>query len=373
MSTRAGSRVGDLRASPRSRRARGMRMSISTTSGSSRRGAVDRLVRRWRPRRRPRCRRGARAPGGSPRARATGRRRSGRGCSCAPSGQPGVDARSRRSGARADVERRRRRARRARASRPARGRRRRRAAAPSAPRPSSAISSSSARGVVAHGDRTRAPAPACLSAFVSASWTIRYAARSTPGRQRGGLALDAQRRPAARRARARSASSSTRGEARRGVAPPSRQPEPASAAQLGERLARRRSRSAPTHSRARSGSRSTRPSAPPAWIAITLTLCATASCSSRATRTRSAVTAARASRARGCARSRALRRRLSRVSCAVAAHDAPDDPRQRDAAEQRGHDAVGIERRRRARPAPAAMQRRARRRRAGRSACAPIA
>ena len=49
---------------------------------------------------------------------------------------------------------------------------------------------------------------------------------------------------------------------------------------------------------ARSGSRSAMPTEPPAWIAITLMLCATASCSSRATRIRSLVTAAAASRMR---------------------------------------------------------------------------
>ena len=54
------------------------------------------------------------------------------------------------------------------------------------------------------------------------------------------------------------------------------------------------------HCAARSGSRATSGSAPAAWIAMTLMLWATASCSSRATRMRSAVIAACASCARAC-------------------------------------------------------------------------
>ena len=113
------------------------------------------------------------------RARATGRRRSGRGCSRAPDRQAGVDAEAA-VGRAARRRACRRRARPARASRSGRGRRRRR------PRRRRGAARrrrrSRARRRAARSGRrpTRAPAPACLAAFASASWTIRYAARSTP-------------------------------------------------------------------------------------------------------------------------------------------------------------------------------------------------
>ena len=113
------------------------------------------------------------------------------------------------------------------------------------------------------------------------------------GGQRLGFALDAQLDREAR-SRARPTSASTR--ARLGCAvssagAPVSRPSSASASRATDSIST-------AHSAARSGSRSTIPSAPAAWIAITLTLCATASCSSRATRMRSSVTAARASRSR---------------------------------------------------------------------------
>ena len=54
--------------------------------------------------------------------------------------------------------------------------------------PSSTTSSSSASPAVADRDRRRGVAPAWRSVFVSASWTIRYADRSTPAGERDGRA-----------------------------------------------------------------------------------------------------------------------------------------------------------------------------------------
>ena len=82
---------------------------------------------------------------------------------------------------------RRRRAARARACRRGRGRRRRSRCA-AARRGRGRRSRARARRRASARAPRSARAPACLSAFVSASWTIRYAARSMPGRQRAALA-----------------------------------------------------------------------------------------------------------------------------------------------------------------------------------------
>ena len=141
-------------------------------------GGQDGRRARRPPRRRPRSRAPTRGSCGSRPGRATGRRRSGLSSSHAR-----LDAVGGRStdepaaGPRAGLDACRRRARRARAARSARGR----VPSPAASeRPSLAISSSSSSS----RQRTVTQAcagPAYLSAFVSASWTTRYAARSTPG------------------------------------------------------------------------------------------------------------------------------------------------------------------------------------------------
>ena len=84
--------------------------------------------------------------------------------------------------------------------------------------------------------------------------------------------------------------------------------------------------------------------APPAWIAITLMLCATASCSSRATRIRSLVTAAAASRMRRRSTSTPLLPFLESVSRpALPLTRRPTVHGSDDAAQQRRHDPLGVE------------------------------
>ena len=231
----------------------GMRMSISTTSGSEPADAVDRLVavRRLADdlevgmvlQHEPEARR----------ARATGRRRSGRGCSCALPAAAGRGPRTRRPGG---GRRRacRRRARRARACRSARGRRAR-CVRPGAARSAAVVADLELDGalLVAHDD-PGARGAACFDAFASASWTIRNAARSTPARACAGSpsTRSSTGRPPSR---ARCASASTRASPGGGRRPRS--------AGSGEPAAARRSRRAPTasissaHSAARAGSRST--------------------------------------------------------------------------------------------------------------------
>ena len=187
---------------------------------------------------------------------------------------------------------RRRRASRARACRRGRGRRRRRARSRAGPGPRSRISSSSSRSP----QRTRTSVgarSAYLSAFVSPSCTTRKAARSSPAgsERRSPSTCSSTGRPASR---ARSTSAPTPAivgcGARASCSSSSRCSTPSS-----RRISASASR--PVRSicaaaaTARSGSRSRIRRAPPACTTITLTLCATTSCISRAIRRRSSAAA----------------------------------------------------------------------------------
>ena len=152
----------------------GIRTSIRTTSGASARGPARPPRARRPPRRPPRCRAAAsriirnpaRTSAWSSAISTPGQRRS-RGPVRVGSGAHREAAAESRAG----VERRRLERRPARACPPARGRTRRRHAGP--PRPSSTISSPSCRRRPTSADDPARAGPACFSALVSASWTIR--------------------------------------------------------------------------------------------------------------------------------------------------------------------------------------------------------
>ena len=128
---------------------------------------------------------------------------------------------------------------------------------PFGPRPSSAISTSTARAVVAHDDpRARGARRAwrCWPAPPARSGTRR--GRRPPGSGAGSPST----RSSTGRPRVAGALRRARPRARGSAAAPSLRPRrPTSAAELGQRLARRPPRSASAHCAARSGSRSTMP------------------------------------------------------------------------------------------------------------------
>ena len=137
--------------------------------------------------------------------------------------------------------------------------------------------------------------PACLSALVSASWTIRYAARSTACGSGRARALDVELHvEAARRARSRPARRCRppRAGGPRRLLPVARR-TPSDRRISPERSCGRCPRSWPTATSARAGSRSMTLRAPWACMTMTPTLCATTSCSSRAIRARSSASAIR--------------------------------------------------------------------------------
>jgi hypothetical protein len=139
--------------------------------------------------------------------------------------------------------------------------------------------------------------PACLSALVRPSWTIRYAERSMPGGSRRGSpsTVSSTGRPGgAHLLEQRVEPASTLGWGASEASATGSRSSPSMPAQLDDRLA---AGVLDRHERLarRSGAVASTCSAAPAWSTITLTLCATASCISRAIRARSSATASRAS------------------------------------------------------------------------------
>ena len=88
------------------------------------------------------------------------------------------------------------------------------AARPCGPQPSSATSTATRAALVADGDRGARRRRRAWTALASASWTIRNAARSTPGGERAGSPSTSSVDGQAGRARRAAASSSTPREAR---------------------------------------------------------------------------------------------------------------------------------------------------------------
>ena len=154
----------------------GIRMSIRITSGVELAGRARPPRRRPRPRRRRRCRRASRGSGGSRSARAPGRRRSGRGCS--PAASPSGISRRHEIAAGGGRFRLRRAAEHRDALAHSGQAVARRSCRRLPPRPSSRICESKVVAV-ANAAPARARRVGCLSVFVSASWMIRYAERST--------------------------------------------------------------------------------------------------------------------------------------------------------------------------------------------------
>ena len=181
--------------------------------------------------------------------------------------------------------------------------------------------------------------PACFSVFVSASCTMRYAARSVLLGSASGLALDAQVQLQAGGAGAvrqlADARDRRRGPQLRAPRPPgagSRACGEARRAPRGRRSARSAARR-PTPGASAAGRAAPRP----AWITIAETLCATTSCSSRAIRARSRATAACASSSRS--RSSCARLELEAVGDLGAPVDEPADEPAREE-DERGEDVV---------------------------------
>ena len=135
--------------------------------------------------------------------------------------------------------------------------------------------------------------PACLSAFVSASCTIRYADTSMLGRQLDRLALDVHldrksRGGDLRREIVEPPEARLRGERGAFVGGPQHAEQPA---HLRRAPARPRARSRRARHASRRGRRSSMRRPPRACRTITLIACATTSCSSRAIRARSSAIA----------------------------------------------------------------------------------
>ncbi len=180
--------------------------------------------------------------------------------------------------------------------------------------PSSSIRSR--RTPSAYAKRTRAcREPEWRTTLVRASCTMRKAARSAPGGNRGGSPSVSTVRPAAAACSTSSGSRSRPGAGARGAAP-------------GARRVPRTWRTSPSASlladlmvvsaaRACSGSLSSSASPMLAWTLMTEMLCARTSCSSRAMRSRSSSARRRAASARS-ARSRAHCSRRTRASSARA-------------------------------------------------------
>ena len=179
------------------------------------------------------------------------------------------------------------------------------------------------------------PRPACLRTLVSASCTIRYAARSISAGSGRGRRGDVCRPAGPRRRSARSSRSRPgRGAAGRRLAGRVQRVEhrPHLAQRLG---AGRLIASGPR--RACSGSRSIRCAPTPARTLISDRWWPSTSCSSRAIRSRSSLACRRsAPPARAAARSAAgLRLQLHRVRASARAYDAPGSPRRRRWARRR--------------------------------------
>ena len=182
-------------------------------------------------------------------------------------------------------------AQRARACRRSRARCRPPSAGGAAPSSTTSISTASAGSARV----TSAASPAWRSVLVSASWTMRYAERSTPGGQRRAAPSGGRRPQSGRRAAAGQLGEPLEGGLRRGRVAPSSGPDRAEQpAQLGQRLAPgaldRPQRGACLLGAVEDviGRR--------AWTTITETLWAMTSCSSRAMRACSSLTARRVPR-----------------------------------------------------------------------------